>query len=471
MNIPNLSPVVFIAFGLGILLSLLMVVVWVLIDSKRQKLKLDSDNHLRLLNEKDLHEQLRLQYEKKLTGQQIEYAQLSARFNELRLNVKKKDILIEKHQQLKSAYIKLEVKYEEQSERLRVERTLLDDTKKELYKEFQLSANKIFDEKQQSFQRTSQSNMELILEPFKQQLNEFHKKVDSVYTEENTQRNQLYGQILELQKHTQKVSSDASNLANALKGNNKIQGDWGELILERLLEQSGLTKGREYKVQTSLSSEDGRQLRPDVLIYLPEGKHIIIDAKVSLTQYERFSSEEDKQKRKGHLTKHIESLKKHVKSLSAKHYEQITALKTLDFVFVFIPIEAAYLHALEFSPNLFQEAYEMRVIVVSPSSLMVALRTIETIWRYEKQNKNAETIAASAGKLYDQFALVTDSLDQLGSYLNKAENSYDQLYKRFTSGKGNLLRRVDRLRELGAITNKRLSENFEKELNANKDLS
>lgn len=366
--------------------------------------------------------------------------------------------------ELERRYIQLQTRYDEQKKQILSEHALLDETKKTLFKEFELSANKIFDDKHHTFQQSSKTNIELVLNPFKQQLDAFHKRVEDVYHQESTQRNQLVGQIVELQKHTQHISQEANNLAEALKGDSKAQGDWGEVILERILEQSGLVKGREYDVQNTGRGDDGRVLRPDVIVHLPENKDIIIDSKVSLKHYEKYYSSESSALRKQFLSLHVDSIRKHIKDLSSKKYEQIKGLRTLDFVFIFIPIESAYLSAMSFQPSLFNEAYEKNIVLVSPSSLMVALRTVETIWRYEKQNENAELIAATAGKLYDQFALVMESLESLEGSLSKASDAYTHVFKRFTSGRGSLLSRVNSLKKLGAKTSKKLPQVVESEL-------
>lgn len=376
-------------------------------------------------------------------------------------------IKLKKLSELERGYVQLQTRYDEQKKQIISERALLDETKKTLLKEFELSANKIFDDKHHTFQQSSKTNIELVLNPFKQQLDNFHKKVDDVYHQESTQRNQLVGQLVELQKHTQHISQEANNLADALKGDSKIQGDWGEMVLERILEQSGLTKGREYDVQNTGRHDDGRLLRPDVIVHLPENKDIIIDSKVSLKDYERYYSSEDSELRKQCMSRHVESIRKHIKDLSGKKYDQIEGLRTLDFVFIFIPIESAYLSAMSFQPSLFNDAYEKNIVLVSPSSLMVALRTVETIWRYEKQNSNAELIAATAGKLYDQFALVMASLENLEGSLSKATDAYAHVFKRFTSGRGSLLSRVDSLKKLGVKTSKKLPPAVEAELGFN----
>jgi DNA recombination protein RmuC len=370
-------------------------------------------------------------------------------------------------QQKDAALVKITAEATELNTRLDQERknfaeqlALLQHAKVELAKEFENIANKIFDNKQQQFSLSSKNLLETTLDPFKLQLNDFRKKVEDVYEKENADRNRLSGQVLELQKQAQKIGEDAVNLAQALKGNNKSQGNWGEVILERLLEESGLQKGREYDTQMSFIGDDGSRRMPDVIIHLPEQKDIIIDSKVSLIDYEKFCTTDDDQERKYYLNAHVNSLRGHIKGLNIKDYEKLEGIKSLDFVFIFIPIEAAFMLALQHEPNLYREAYDKHIILVSPTTLLATLRTVENIWRYEKQNKNAERIAKEAGDLHDKFALLVDSLDSLGTQLNKTHDAYNKTRERLETGRGNLMVRVNNLRKLGAKTKKRLNSNL-----------
>jgi DNA recombination protein RmuC len=333
----------------------------------------------------------------------------------------------------------------------------LQNAKVELAKEFENLANKIFENKQQQFNLNSKSLLDNTLDPLKLQLTEFRKKVEDVYEKENAERNRLSGQVVELQKQAQKIGEDAVNLAQALKGNSKAQGNWGEVVLERLLEESGLQKGREYDTQVNFTGSDGSRLMPDVIIHLPENKDIVIDAKCSLVDYEKFCSSDDETERKYYLNAHVNSLRSHIKSLSIKDYEKLDGIKALDFVFIFIPIEAAFMFALQHEPGLYREAYDRHIILVSPTTLLATLRTVENIWRYEKQNKNAERIAKEAGALHDQFVLLLESLDAIGNSLNKTQEAYSKARDRLQTGRGNLVKRVDDIRRLGAKTKKSIA--------------
>lgn len=382
---------------------------------------------------------------------------LAARENIIQLNL------------VKDHHIELQARLEEKDVQLKSKEQMMEESKTVLLKEFELTANKLFDAKQQSFNQSSKQNLEVVLSPFKQQLSEFNKQVGDVYHKENVQRNQLIGQISELQKQTKQISDDANNLASALKGDNKVQGQWGEIILERLLEQSGLEKGREYETQASYKNDEGKNFRPDVVIHLPEEKDIVIDSKVTLVEYERYVNESNEEKKTQFLKGHVESVRTHIKGLSLKKYEQLEGLRTLDFVFMFIPIEAAYVAAVQSVPTLFKEAYDKNIMIVSPSSLMVALRTVETMWRYEKQNANAEKIASSAGRLYDQFVLVMTAIEDVGNYIGKASDSYDTVLNRVSRGRGNILKRIVDLKKLGAKASKKMPQTMQDRLESDVD--
>lgn len=344
------------------------------------------------------------------------------------------------------------------SEQLHYEQqlALLKETRENLAREFENLANRIFESKQQQFTQSSKSTLEGTLNPLREQLKDFRRQVEEVYHKESVERNKLVGQITVLQQQAQKIGEDAVNLATALKGNNKTQGNWGEVILERLLEQSGLQKGREYDTQVSLEDDDGRRRKPDVIIRLPENKDIVIDSKVSLLSYENYCNAADDEERERALRAHIASFRGHIDDLSKKNYEKLLNIRSLDFVFIFVPIEAAFMLALQHEPGLFNYAYDRHIVLVSPTTLLATLRTVENIWRYEKQNTNAERIADMAGKLHDQFALVLESLGELGANIERTQQAYVNTQKRLRSGRGNLYRRIQALETLGAKTKRSL---------------
>ncbi len=337
---------------------------------------------------------------------------------------------------------------------------LLADAKKTLSSEFENLANRIFEEKQTKFSLQSKEAMEVTLSPLRRDIGDFRKQVESAYEKENAERNKLVGQISELQKQTMQVSADAVSLATALRGDNKAQGNWGEFILEKLLEDSGLSNGREYSTQVALKDETGKRRNPDVIVHLPEGRDIVIDAKVSLVDYERYFHAEDEESKKLCLRQHLSSLRAHIKGLSSKDYEKLEGVNSLDFALIFVPIESAFMLALDHDPEMMRDAYDRGIILVSPSTLMVTLRTIKNLWRYADQNLNAQLIADKAGGLYDQFVLYIESLDEVGKHIEKSQEAWDTAHKRLSSGRGNLIRRTEELKKLGAKAKKSLPDNM-----------
>lgn len=338
---------------------------------------------------------------------------------------------------------------------------LLQDAKQTLGQEFENLANRIFEDKQAKFSLQNKEALEVTLSPLRRDIGDFRKQVENAYDKENADRNKLAGQISELQKQTLQISADAVSLANALRGDNKAQGNWGEFVLEKLLEDSGLTNGREYDTQVALKDESGKRRNPDVIVHLPEGRDIVIDAKVSLVDYERYFHAEDEETKAQCLRQHLSSLRAHVKGLSGKDYESLEGVNSLDFVLIFVPVEAAFMVALDHDPEMMRDAYDRGIILVSPSTLMVTLRTIKNLWRYADQNRNAQLIADKAGALYDQFVLYVEALDDVGKHLDKSKDAWDTARKRLTGGRGNLVRRTEELKKLGAKTKKSLPDDLQ----------
>jgi len=352
----------------------------------------------------------------------------------------------------------LEEKLTNQKNHFEAQLKLVQDAKKSLSQEFENLANRIFEDKQTKFSEQSKQALEVSLSPLRRDLGEFRKQVSTAYEKENADRNRLVGQISELQKQTLQVSADAVSLANALRGDNKQQGNWGEFVLEKILEDSGLTKGREYQTQVALKDDDGKRRNPDVIVRLPEGKDIIIDAKASLTDYERYFHAEDKQTQQQCLKQHLNSLRAHIKGLNVKNYEKLEDVNSLDFVLIFIPVESAFMLALDNDPDIMREAYDKGIILVSPSTLMVTLRTIKNLWRYADQNINAQEIAEKAGGLYDLFVLHVEALEDIGKHLDRSKDAFETAHKRLSTGRGNLIKRSEELKKLGAKTKKSLPD-------------
>ena len=334
----------------------------------------------------------------------------------------------------------------------------LKAARESLTREFENLANRIFDAKQEKFSQQSRQTLDTSLGPVRDELKSFRKKVEDVYDKESAERNRLVGQIAELQKQAQQISQGAENLTNALKGDSKVQGNWGEVVLERILEESGLRSGREYQTQASFTDGDGKRKMPDVIVRLPDERDIIIDSKVSLTDYERYCSADDEQQRQQHLKGHLNSLRSHITGLSRKAYEQLEEIRTLDFVLIFVPIEAAFMTALENDHTLFRDAYDKGIILVSPSTLLATLRTIHNIWRFEDQNRNAEKIASQAGGLYDQFVLLMEAFEDIGKQLERSQKAWELANKRLHVGRGNLVKRVEDIKTLGAKAKKQIAK-------------
>ncbi len=359
--------------------------------------------------------------------------------------------------------VSLETRLEAERIRHEEQLQLLRQARESLTQEFENLANRIFDAKQQKFSEQSKQALNTSIDPLRKEIHDFRKKVEDAYDKENAERNKLVGQIVELQKQAQRVGEDAVMLANALKGDSKFQGNWGEVVLERILEQSGLTRGREYETQVALKDDEGNRRNPDVIIHLPDQRDIVIDAKVSLTDYERYCRGEQPEEKQRHLKQHINSIRAHITGLSRKSYEQLEGVNSLDFVLIFVPVEAAFMLALEQDHTLFRDAYDKGIILVSPSTLLATLRTIHNIWRYEDQNRNAQKIAAEAGKLYDQLVLVVESLDDVGKHLDKSQEAWQMTRKRLVDGRGNLVKKFEDIRKLGARTSRQLPENLVEE--------
>lgn len=345
-----------------------------------------------------------------------------------------------------------------QAQRLEMQEHTLVGLQSKMSEQFENLANRIFDDKQSKFQAASREALDNSMQPLRRDLTEFRQRVEQVYKNENDQRGALVGQITELRTQTDKIANDAAKLAEALRGDNKAQGNWGELVLERLLEDSGLSEGREYTTQASSRDSDGRLRYPDVVIHLPEGREVIIDSKVTLTDYERYYNASDELERERYLKQHLQALRSHVRGLSFKEYESLPGVNSLDFVLIFVPVEAAFILAIDHDSDLIRDAYQRNIIIVSPSTLMVTLRTIKNLWRYADQNLNALEIADKAGALYDQFVLYVEALEDIGKHLDKSVEVYTTAHKRLTAGKGNLVRRAEQIKALGAKAKKSLPQ-------------
>lgn len=347
-----------------------------------------------------------------------------------------------------------------QQEKFAEQRQEMENMKVQFNNEFQVMANKILEEKSFKFTQLNQQNISLVLDPLKEKIKTFEEKVEKSYQQESAERNVLKGVVEQLMQQSIQIKDEANNLAKALKGDNKKQGNWGEVILERVLERSGLIKDQEYKLQASVQEADGRRFQPDALIYLPDEKHLVVDAKLSLVAYERAVNADTEEDRVIFVKQHVQSIENHVRELSVKDYHSLYGIQSPDFVLLFIPIESSLSLAVNFKPELFSEAWDRRVVIVSPSTLLATLRTIASVWKQERQNRNVLEIAKEAGLLYDKFVGFLNDMDQLQGMIQKAADKHDEAMKKLSSGSGNVIRKIEQLKTLGAKANKQIGDKY-----------
>ncbi|RZM23310.1 MAG: DNA recombination protein RmuC [Pedobacter sp.] len=326
--------------------------------------------------------------------------------------------------------------------------------------EFEQIANKILEEKTARFTEVNRNSMDLILNPLKENIKAFEQKVEKVYKDESDERNTLKGVISQLMLQSKQIQEEAGNLTRALKGDSKKQGNWGELILQRVLERSGLVKDREYRIQASLQHAEGNRMQPDVIIDLPDEKHIVIDAKVSLVAYERLVSADTDEDRELFLKQHIISIKGHIQNLSGKNYHDLYQISSPDFVLLFIPIESSFGMAVQADAELFNYAWDRKVVLVSPSTLLATLRTISSIWKQERQNRNVLEIARLSGSMYDKFVGFLTDMEGIGRNIRQSQESYDKALNKLSTGAGNLSNTAEKIKKLGAKTNKHIDAKF-----------
>ena len=344
----------------------------------------------------------------------------------------------------------LQQKHAEQKEEL-------EKLQEKFTKDFEILANKILEDKSKKFTESNKQNIENILTPLNKKIKEFEEKVEKSQKENISIHSALREQLLNLQNQNLKITQEAENLTKALKGDSKMQGNWGELVLERVLEKSGLEKDREYSVQQSFTLEDGSRVLPDVIIHMPDGKKMIVDSKVSLTDYERFTNAEEEDKSR-FLKDHINSLRKHVEQLSAKKYEDLYEMESPDFVLMFVPIEPAFAIAINEDVSLYNKAFEQNIVIVTPSTLLATLRTIDTMWSNEKQQRNAIEIARQAGALYDKFEGFVSDLTKVGKKMDEAKNEYRGAMNKLVEGRGNIVTSIEKLKKMGAKAKKSIPE-------------
>jgi DNA recombination protein RmuC len=368
-------------------------------------------------------------------------------FKDLKEQLNLKELELVKYQ------TKLEASEKNSAEKI----SLLKDSEGDLKKQFENLATKILEKNSESFSKISQEKINTIVSPMQTQLKDFKEKVESVYLNEAKERSALSNELKTLKELNQKISTEAHNLTTALKGNNKTQGSWGEMILEQVLNRSGLRAGEEYLREKTLKNSSGETYRPDVVVNLPQDRQVIIDAKTSLIDYEDYSNDNNE----ASLKAHINSINKHIDGLADKDYENLQGINTLDFVFMFIPIESALMLALENDKDLFDKAFKKKIVLVSPTTLLIALKAVENSWRYEKQAKNTEEVVRLATKLYDKVRGFTEDFEKVGKNLNSAQKTYDDAFGKLTSGKDNIIRQIEVFKDKSNIKpKKQIAESY-----------
>ncbi len=376
---------------------------------------------------------------------------------ELKSEISKKDDTLFA---LNAQYSSKETEYKNLNNRLLEQKQEMIDIRERFNIEFRNLANEILEEKSKKFTEQNKENIDLILKPLSEKIKDFEKKVEETYDKESQLRFSLKDEVKKLAELNQQVSKETNSLTKALKGESKTQGNWGEVILESILEHTGLRKGSEYTVQESFSVEGNRRYQPDVIVHYPGNRSIVIDSKVSLTAYDNYVSSESDEKADAALKSHILSVKNHINELAAKSYQDIGEIKTLDFVILFMPIEPAYLLAIQAEPQLWSYAYEKRILLISPTNLVAVLKMIESLWKQEYQNRNVLEIAQQGGALYDDFVRLTESLLKLGKKIDEASEHYNDTIQKLSRGRGNLVSRVEKLKILGVKVKKSIPESL-----------
>lgn len=407
-------------------------------------------------------------WEEKLNQSLLRNEQLKEQFaeqkkhfeNQLNQLLLDKEKLLTEKQSLLVNLSRRETEFENLLQKNAEQKQEVEELQQKFTKEFENLANKILEEKSLKFTEQNKENIKNILNPLQEKIQLFEKKVEDSQKENIGIHASLKEQLLHLQNQNLKITQEAENLTKALKGDSKMQGNWGELVLERVLEKSGLERDREYFVQQSFLSENGNRLMPDVVIHLPDNKKMVIDSKVSLTAYERFVNEEDTVLKNSYLKEHIASLKRHIDQLSEKNYHDLYRMESPDFILLFIPIEPAFAVAINQENNLYSKAFEKNIVIVTPSTLLATLRTIDSMWTNQKQQENAYEIARLAGSLYDKFEGFVSDLIKIGKKMDEAKTEYSGAMNKLVEGRGNVITTIEKLKKMGAKTQKSLPENL-----------
>jgi DNA recombination protein RmuC len=441
--------------------SIVLLLIAVLLFLKKPANVVSADELLRLKNENQLLNIELAKAEQYAIGLISEKDSITSLLKEEKNRLL--DELIDERSQLAAASQSLEsarAYYKSQQEKIQEQKIEVDQIRKDFQLEFQNIANKLLDEKSQKFIETNRTNLDILLNPLKENIKAFEEKVEKVYNMEAAERNTLKGVITQLMDLNKLISNEAQNLTKALKGDNKKQGNWGEVILEKVLERSGLVKDREYRLQASIVGLDGLRLQPDAIIDLPDDKHLVIDSKVSLVAYERLVNAETEEERKLYSKQHVDSIRSHVNGLSAKNYHDLYQINSPDFVLLFVPIESSFSFAVQIDAELFSDAWDKRVVIVSPSTLLATLRTIASIWKQERQNRNVLEIARLSGVMYDKFVGFVGDMEGIGKNIKQSQNAYDSAFNKLVDGNGNLTKTAEKIKSLGAKANKQIDQKY-----------
>lgn len=416
-----------VAGGLGIILFLLYA--WM----RTRRLYMDSRQECNALKDQC----------RELTQYRVEAEQVSASLEEQ---------LHTTHAQ----QVRAETRLEEQQRHMQEKEEFLHQARESMQMQFKALAQDIFEEKGRTLKHENKHGLNEILDPLRSQLQEFRQRIDTIHVTDLKDRTSIRHELEQLRSTSHQLNKEAFNLTRALKGENKFQGNWGEMVLERVLEQSGLRKGYEYATQVPLRNDENKLLRPDVVVYLPEGKEIIIDSKVSLTAYERYCSTEDEIEQQQALKQHIHAVRQHIISLGSKDYADLNGVETLDFILMFMPLEPAFICALQHAEDLLELSLQQRVVVVTPTTLLATLRTVENIWRYERQNQNARAIAERAGAVYDKLRGFVEDMEKIGTQISTLDQQYHSAMNKLTLGRGNLISQASRFVDLGVKVKRKM---------------
>jgi DNA recombination protein RmuC len=414
----------------------------------------------RRINESHLH--LKAMHEQKAALEQlnVHYELLEESYRKLEeshnLLSKRNEALVDDNNKLHLKNREMEIQIREQQKQNQEKMKMMNEHRGEIKEEFADLAAKVLAGNSKEFSKLSGENITALIKPMESQISDFKKQINTLYSDESKERAMLKQEIMSLKELNQQISKDAINLTNALKGEKKQQGIWGEMILEKVLESSGLRKGIEYTREVPLKNSEGKSYRPDVLVHLPDDRDLIIDAKTSLVAYEKYINADDSEPKDIYLKNHIQALTNHIKSLGEKNYDKLLGINTLDFIFMFVPIEGALATALEKDPSLYDYAFKKQILLVGPTTLLIGLRAIENVWKYEKQTQNAKEIARRAGALYDKFVNFSEDMVKLSRQFDTLQGSFESAKKRLSEGKGNIVRQVEQLKEMGAKTSKKI---------------